>query len=145
MSHLARTIGVPIGIPVAILALLAAGLASCGSVPVADPDAGKPKLRGERELVDGTKDPATYAERGEGRHLVPLGPLEPVSTAAAPGWVGQSVMDQTTDDWEPAVGFDPNGTYGYLLTTRYGAPKACNNCPSPSIWLYRSTTCRAGL
>ncbi|MCI0686950.1 MAG: glycoside hydrolase [Sporichthyaceae bacterium] len=139
-AHLARTIGVPIGFSVAILALLAAGLASCGSAPVVDPDAGTPKLRGERELLNPRIDPATFEEEaGEGRHLVPLGPFEPVIAAAAPGWVGQSVMDQTTDDWEPAVAFDPNGTYGYLLTTRYGAPKACNNCPSPSIWMYRST------
>lgn len=70
---------------------------------------------------------------------MPLGPFEPVTVAAAPGWVGQSVLDQTKDDWEPATAFDPNGTYGYLLTTRYGSAKACNNCPSPSIALYRST------
>jgi hypothetical protein len=133
MSRLSRTIGVP----VATFALLSIGLTACGSVPDAHPDPGKPKLRGERELVAGNVDPDEM--ENERRHVVPLGPFHPVTAAAAPGWAGQSVMDQTKDDWEPATAFDPNGTYGYLLTTRYGEAKACNNCPSPSIWIYRST------
>jgi hypothetical protein len=60
-------------------------------------------------------------------------------TAIAPGWSGQSPISPTADDWEPAIAFDPHGTYAYLLTTRYGAPKACGNCPAHQIWLMRST------
>jgi hypothetical protein len=46
------------------------------------------------------------------------------------------VVDQTKDDWEPAIATDPNAPYVYLLTTRYGEPKPCpGNCPTPFIAL----------
>ena len=65
-----------------------------------------------------------------------LGQTGPIRTNAAPGWQGESLFNPRTDDWEPAIATDPSGPYVYILTTRYGGPKACkNNCPSPNIIL----------
>jgi hypothetical protein len=110
----------------------------------------EPRLRGERYLVGKSADEiareAGDEAEGRARHngvtrqAWPAGSrVGAVTTAAAPGWAGQALADPTADDWEPAIAFDPNGTYGYLLTTRYGAPKACTNCPAHQIWIYRST------
>ena len=57
------------------------------------------------------------------------------TTRPAPGWVGSRLLNPKTDDWEPAVAADPHHPYLYLLTTRYGAPKACARCPSPFLAL----------
>ena len=57
-----------------------------------------------------------------------------ITGAPAPGWAGEQLMDPRADDWEPAVAADPNSTFVYLLTTRYGEPKPCpGNCPIPHI------------
>jgi hypothetical protein len=63
-----------------------------------------------------------------------FGRREPVVLAAAPGWTGERLMNVGTDDWEPAVAADPDSSFVYLLTTRYGQPKPCpGNCPVPHI------------
>ena len=63
-----------------------------------------------------------------------FGRRQTVVTAAAPGWTGEQLMNVGTDDWEPAVAADPNSSFVYLLTTRYGQPKPCpGNCPVPHI------------
>lgn len=64
----------------------------------------------------------------------------PIAGAPAPGWVGETVVDPSVDDWEPAIAADPNSTYVYALTTRYGIPKPCKgDCPSPVIELIVSS------
>jgi hypothetical protein len=106
-----------------------------------------PLLRGERnfeeeEFGEEGEDPAESKARPNGvtKQVWPDGArIGDVTAAAAPGWSGQAPISPTADDWEPAIAFDPNGTYAYLLTTRYGAPKACGNCPAHQIWLLRST------
>jgi hypothetical protein len=66
-----------------------------------------------------------------------------VTGAAAPaatGWAGEIPIDTMVDDWEPAIAADPNSSYVYLLTTRYGTAKPCpGNCPTPWIALTVST------
>lgn len=107
----------------------------------------RPHLRGERYLVGKDADEIEEEEGEEEEGKAKGGPQQwpagvtagTVTAAAAPGWAGQALISTTADDWEPAVAFDPNGSYAYLLTTRYGAPKACGNCPAHQIWLYRST------
>jgi len=142
-----------VAVVVAILALLggAAVVFKVGpgkelhEVLFGEPD--RPFLRGERELVNGDEeegeeaDAETKARPGRPTNQVwPAGaPVGPITTLAAPGWAGQALISPTEDDWEPAAAFDPNGTYAYLLTTRYSAPKACGNCPTHQIWIYRST------
>lgn len=107
-----------------------------------------PVLRGERnfeEEEEGEEEGVDIAEakarpNGITKQVWPTGvTIGAVATAAAPGWSGQTPISPTADDWEPAIAFDPSGTYAYLLTTRYGAPKACGNCPAHQIWLLRST------
>ena len=57
-----------------------------------------------------------------------------VESRPAPGWYGAQLLNDRTDDWEPAVAADPNAPYVYLLTTRYGAPGTCpKHCPTPYI------------
>jgi hypothetical protein len=107
----------------------------------------KPLMRGERELVNGDgdedEDQDAEAKARPGRPTNQVWPagaqVGAVTNLAAPGWTGESVMDPTQDDWEPAIAADPQGTYAYILTTRYSEPKACGNCPKTQIWLYRSS------
>jgi hypothetical protein len=63
------------------------------------------------------------------------------TTIPTAGWVGSMVLNESTDDWEPAVATDPSAPYVYLLTTRYGvdAPGCPNQCPQPFLALTRST------
>ena len=107
----------------------------------------KPLLRGERELVNGAEgdeqehDAEAKAKPGRPTNQAwPAGvKVGAVVNAPAAGWAGESVMDPSQDDWEPALAADPHGTYAYLLTTRYSEPRACGNCPKTQIWIYRST------
>jgi hypothetical protein len=62
------------------------------------------------------------------------------TTNPATGWVGSQLLNQTTDDWEPAVAADPKAPYVYMLTTRFGQPKTCSShCPTPYIVLTTSS------
>ncbi|HEX6231360.1 MAG TPA: sialidase family protein [Actinomycetota bacterium] len=68
-----------------------------------------------------------------------LGRIEPIRRAAAPGWAGSVLLNDTGDDWEPAVAADPNGPYLYVLHNRYGGDPACRNgCPDPAMILHVS-------
>lgn len=62
------------------------------------------------------------------------------TTSPASGWVGSTLLNATTDDWEPATAADPAAPYVYLLTTRYGVnPPGCSSkCPTPFIALTAS-------
>lgn len=56
-----------------------------------------------------------------------------VSAAAAPGWQSEALWSPTANDWEPAIAAAPNSSWVYQATTRYGGPKACQQCPDPAI------------
>ena len=56
-----------------------------------------------------------------------------VASAPAPGWQAEQVWSTTANDWEPAIAADPVGNWVYQATTRYGGPKACQQCPDPAI------------
>ncbi len=63
-----------------------------------------------------------------------------IESRPAPGWNGARLLNDRTDDWEPAVAADPNAPFVYMLTTRYGAPSTCaKHCPVPFIPLTIST------
>jgi hypothetical protein len=53
------------------------------------------------------------------------------SFAPAPGWAGETVLNPTKDDWEPAIAADPRSPYVYVLATRYAAKPCKGNCPTP--------------
>jgi hypothetical protein len=57
----------------------------------------------------------------------------PVTAAAAAGWQSESVWSPASNDWEPAIAAAPNSAWVYQATTRYGGPKACQQCPDPAI------------
>ncbi|MGZ4430956.1 MAG: sialidase family protein, partial [Gaiellales bacterium] len=63
----------------------------------------------------------------------PARPAGAVSVHPARGWAGEAVVDRRMDDWEPAVAADPHGGRVYLMTTRYGGPRACHTCPAHQI------------
>ncbi len=56
-----------------------------------------------------------------------------VSQAPAAGWQSESLWSATSNDWEPAIAAAPNSSWVYEATTRYGGPKACQQCSDPAI------------
>ena len=56
-----------------------------------------------------------------------------VVAAAAPGWQSETIWSGTSNDWEPAIAAAPNSNWVYQATTRYGGPKACQQCSDPAI------------
>ena len=64
-------------------------------------------------------------------------PTANVAAAPAAGWQSETVWNASQNDWEPAVATDPSSSRVYELTTRYGGPKACQQCPDPAI-IFRS-------
>jgi hypothetical protein len=56
-----------------------------------------------------------------------------VVAAAAPGWQSEALWSPTQNDWEPAIAAAPNSSWVYQATTRYGGPKACQQCSDPAI------------
>ena len=63
---------------------------------------------------------------------------EPAASLIALGFDSERAWSDF-DDWEPAVGADPNAPYVYQLTTRYDGPRPCKICPLPAIVFRRST------
>ena len=127
---------------IAALAFIGAVLLVDGSIP-----RGAPPLdlaRGGPNATDTNPEAAEQADLTQERHDAyaaalaagTFGKAEPIQYAPAVGWFGESVVDPTVDDWEPAIAADPHTNYVYALTTRYGVPEPCKgNCPSPVIEL----------
>ena len=67
-----------------------------------------------------------------------LGVIEQIRRDPAPGWVGARLLNETGNDWEPAVAADPNAPYVYVLHNRYGGESACRKCPDPAMILHVS-------
>src|SRR5262245_12169367 len=68
-----------------------------------------------------------------------VGLTEPLRGAPTPGWAGERIVNETGNDWEPAIAADPNAPFVYLLHNRYGGPDACaHGCPDPAMILHVS-------
>jgi len=92
------------------------------------------ELEEQEEKTEGRLEALALARR-EGT----LGLIERVRREPAPGWVGERIMNETGDDWEPAIAADPNGPFVYVLHNRYGGAPACRNgCPDPAMILHVS-------
>src|SRR4051812_29525009 len=92
------------------------------------------------ELQEQTEDLDERLEAlEEARSAGDVGVTEPIRGAAAPGWIGEEVMNREGNDWEPSVAADPNAPFVYVLHNRYGGQPACENgCPDPAIILHVS-------
>jgi Neuraminidase (sialidase) len=93
----------------------------------------------EEELAEQAEKTERRLEALEEARLAgTLGVIEPVERDPAPGWTGETILNETGDDWEPAAAADPNGPYVYVLHNRYGGQRACRNCPDPAMILHVS-------
>lgn len=124
----------------AVLSLLAAGCTSTASDAPTNPraDAVDEGLQQEiEEQAEATQERLEALE--EARVAGTLGVIEPIAGTPAVGWAGEQVVDETGDDWEPAIAADPNAPFVYVLHNRYGGEPACaNNCPEPAMILHVS-------
>lgn len=124
---------------VAVLSLLAAACTSDEpSAPTRGPD---PVMATENEEAEEQQEKtenrleALEEARAEGT----VGVIEPIRSAAAAGWAGELLLNDTGDDWEPAIAADPNAPYVYVLHNRYGGDPACAaNCPDPAMIVHVS-------
>jgi hypothetical protein len=123
---------------VAASAILASACTS--EAPPVEPEAA-PGLTEAGEALEEEIEEQTERTRGreeeleKARRAGTLGLIEPVRSDPAPGWRGEELWHPTADDWEPAVAGRPGHPDVYMLTTRYGGPRACPSCPSPAIML----------
>jgi hypothetical protein len=91
------------------------------------------QTEGVHERVEAWEAARKLGKAGQSK---PTSFLTGAAAPAATGWVGETPIDTTVDDWEPAIATDPHSSYAYLLVTRYGTAKPCpGDCPSPWIGL----------
>jgi BNR repeat-like domain len=124
-------------------------LAACTTGPA--PEASRPRAAGavtagedeglDAEIAEHNEEVAERLEAlDEARQAGTVGKTGRLAAAPATGWVGEHLVNQTGDDWEPAVATDPSAPYVYLLHNRYGGTPACAaNCPDPAMILHVST------
>lgn len=137
--------------PLWILFALALTAAACTQEPGAGPgptrEPGAGPGPGTQRIRDAAEELAEQAERTEGRlealaeaaAAETLGRTGPLRRAPAPGWAGERLLNDTGDDWEPAVAADPNAPFVYVLHNRYGGEPACRErCPDPAMILHVS-------
>ncbi len=128
---------------VALLLSLALVLAACTSEPARVPRAraNDPVDEGlEEELEEQAEQTQERIEAFEAAtEAGTVGLTERLTGAPTPGWAGERLVNETGNDWEPAIATDPNAPFVYLLHNRYGGPDACaNDCPDPAMILHVS-------
>jgi BNR repeat protein len=131
-----------LGIAAVALAVVAAFFAFGGSKTLGVRDGRPPdearsgafeELEEQEEKTDGRLEALTLA-RTQGT----LGVIDRIRREPAPGWAGEQIVNETGDDWEPAIATDPNRPFVYILHNRYGGEPACNHCPDPAMILHVS-------
>ena len=133
----------PAGTTPAVVLAFALVLAACTSEPARAPRAraNEPVDEGLeeelREQAEQTEERIEALEAATEAGTVGL-TERPIGTPT-PGWAGERIVDETGNDWEPAIATDPNAPFVYLLHNRYGGPDACaNGCPDPAMILHIS-------
>jgi hypothetical protein len=126
----------------AVVSTLALVVAACTS------DGGPSRARGPDPVDEGLLEEMEEMEERTERRLEALqaaraagtlGITERITRLRTPGWIGERVINERGDDWEPAVAADPSEPYVYLLHNRYGGKPACpNSCPDPAMILHVS-------
>jgi hypothetical protein len=138
-----RRTPIVLGIAAVALAVVAAVFVFRGSgiprVPNAEPPregrgGGAEEVEEQEEKTEQRLEALAQARR-EGT----LGVIGGVRREPAPGWAGERIVNDTGDDWEPAIATDPNRAFVYILHNRFGGEPACNHCPDPAMILHVST------
>jgi len=131
--------------PAALAAVIAIALllAACTSEPARAPRAraNEPVDEGlEEELQEQAEQTQERIEALEAAtEAGTVGLTAEVTGTPTPGWAGERVVNETGNDWEPAIATDPNAPFVYLLHNRYGGPAACaSGCPDPAMILHVS-------
>jgi hypothetical protein len=97
-------------------------------------DGGAEELEEQEEKTDQRLEALALARR-DGT----LGVIERIRREPAPGWAGERILNETGDDWEPAIAADPNRPFVYIMHNRYGGEPACRSgCPDPAMILHVS-------
>jgi len=118
-------------------------LAACTSQPEKEPRAraNGPVDQGlEQELEEQTQQTQERIEALQAAtDAGTVGQTEALTRSPTPGWAGEGPINETGNDWEPAIATDPNAPFVYLLHNRYGGPDACaDGCPDPAMILHVS-------
>jgi BNR repeat-like domain len=131
--------------PAALAAVIAIALllAACTSEPARAPRAraNEPVDEGlEEELQEQAEQTQERIEALEAAtEAGTVGLTAEVTGTPTPGWAGERVVNETGNDWEPAIATDPNAPFVYLLHNRYGGLAACaSGCPDPAMILHVS-------
>jgi len=74
----------------------------------------------------------------QAREAGTLGVTERIRSAPAPGWAGEVILNDTGDDWEPAIATDPGSDFVYVLHNRYGVSPCQGPCPDPAMIVHVS-------
>jgi hypothetical protein len=123
------------------LALVAGACTNAEVRRAVAPRPGGAAARGSGELTEQAETTQLRIEATEeARSAGVAGVIEPQRGAPAPGWDGETLIDRSADDWEPAIAADPNAPFVYILHNRYGDEPACaRRCPDPAMILHVST------
>jgi hypothetical protein len=130
----------------ALVALIGTSLllAACTGGEPSPPDRARAPERVDDGLAEeleeqGEKTEMRLEALEEARRDGTLGLIERIRRTPAPGWAGEQVVDETADDWEPAIAADPSRPFVYVLHNRYGGEPACRRrCPDPAMILHVS-------
>jgi hypothetical protein len=129
--------------PIALLAsMIVIGAVLIARSPTTPPGSNARGADGEREeeaLEQALTTELRLDALADARRDGTLGVIEGIARTPAPGWAGEEIVNETGDDWEPAIATDPDAPYVYVLHNRYGGEPACGNCPDPAMILHVST------
>jgi len=67
-----------------------------------------------------------------------LGVTGRITKAPAAGWIGESILNVSGDDWEPAIATDPSSRFVYVMHNRYGVSPCKGPCPDPAMIVHVS-------
>jgi hypothetical protein len=128
----------------AVVILLVAAIASLRPGSGGDEGAGPRAAQADRDTAEAEREGESAREQAEEaaeelRGALPVVHVAAAQAAPAPGWQAEQVWSATGNDWEPAIAAAPNSNWVYQATTRYGGPKACQQCSDPAILVRASS------
>ena len=128
----------PVTASVSLLAalILAAAVVLARSAPSGVPAQARGAIEEAQEQRETTEQRLVALESA--RQAGTLGVTERITSAPATGWAGEEIVNDSGDDWEPAIAADPNAPYVYIMHNRYGTSPCQGPCPDPAMVLHVS-------